>query len=136
MKLNIKLEEDRQLRKEVLDLVKGQLKAFTREELRSLLIANGNALTPQRIEQLAKEEIIKHIRAVVNTPGSYGDNRSELKKIIRVETQTHLRGLSDFIKDEIARQIGKITDEYIKTIVSDRVSASVKSHLSKILTRD
>jgi FKBP-type peptidyl-prolyl cis-trans isomerase (trigger factor) len=89
MKVSLNIENDKELRDYIKDLIKGQVISIARQEIRGIIkevfSEKHIGSLPESSEQLVREEIRKNVREQLGN-SSY-NSPSEVKKICREEVQ-------------------------------------------------
>lgn len=137
MRININVKEDEQLRREIREIIKGQVVSIVRKQVKELIIETmsgeeGKKFTAARLEELANSEISDHIRKFANSTPWSGDGKN-IEKLARVEIHNILREMRAYIREQIKKQVGSFIKDEISAVVSEQVSAQIKTKIAQIL---
>lgn len=136
--LVLNIHEDDELRQQVRELVRGQVDAVIRGEIRSMIIetiaGEGAKLTQQRVGEMAKQAITNHVNSCVNE-ASYGNDHKKLEKMIRVMVVEMLKGQEDYAKKWIEKSVNSMVSDEINNQIAVHVREEVKSVVAKLLSK-
>lgn len=137
MKATINIQEDEALRKAIREMIKGQVVAITREEIRVMIIQtiapSAKKLDEASINKMIKDEIQLFIKYAVNET-SYTNDLKKLDKMIRIEIANYLEKMKPritrMVSEAVRVYIDELTDEKISEEIENRVNAKIASMLT------
>lgn len=132
MKININIQEDAQLRKEIRKMIEGQVIAITRDEIKEIVLNSSKNLTPEKLDQIAEAQIKSRVNQVASISTWQPDNK-KLEQMARYEVQRHIGEISDKILDISSRLVANTIDERIEQLITKQVEAAVSNRLAKLL---
>ena len=135
MKINLNVAEDEQLRKEVREMIKGQVDGLTREQVKEMIISalGEKKLTPQRIDEIAQSNVRSIFENWAHDGNMYMKNFSGLKTFLKVEIKKAVDGMKDFIQGEISKHVNSIVEQTMKDMIAHEVEKAVKKKLKDLL---
>lgn len=137
MKATINIQEDEALRKAIKEMIKGQVVAITREEIRVMIIEtlapSAKKLDATAVDKLIKDEIQLFIKYAVNET-SYTNDLKKLDKMIRIEIAEYLQKMKPRImkmaSEAVRAYIEELTEDKISEEIENRVNAKIASMLT------
>lgn len=133
MNLHLKIEEDKELRAHVKDLIKGQVKAIIKENLNDIIKEELQGLIKggitKRFEKVLDTELVRQIKEVTNF-NSYFIEKSQnpIHKAMLSETSKQVSLFTDKLLSENSHKIinDTVTSISSKIKENDIISALVK----------
>jgi hypothetical protein len=133
MNLHLKIEEDKELRAHVKDLIKGQIKAIIKEDLNTMIKEELQGIIKggisKRFEKVLDTELIRQIKEVTGF-NSYFIEKSQnpIHKAMVTETQKQVQLFTDKL---LSDNLHKIINDTVTSISSkikenDIITALVK----------
>lgn len=139
MKISLKVEEDEALRREISKIIKGQVVAISRVELRSIITEvmadSESKLTPVRLNQLIVSEIARQVGMIVHE-NDYPRDGGNLKKMIRFEIGQMLERKEEEIVKLASATLERVVEDKLESIIQKAVEAQVKKHILTLITKE
>lgn len=139
MKISLKVEEDEALRREISKIIKGQVVAISRIELRSIITEvmadSESKLTPTRLNQLIVSEIARQVGMIVHE-NDYPRDGGNLKKMIRFEIGQMLERKEEEIVKLASATLERVVEDKLESIIQKAVEAQVKKHILTLITKE
>lgn len=137
MRINIDLKSDKQFRKEVREMIAGQVTAIVRDEIKQIIMEvvgeKESKLTPDRLNQLLVSEVARCVNSEVNN--GWSNDHQKLKNIIRQEIAKHLEGMREQIGTLISAAIITVAKEELSSTLEKEIEKGVKRHITSLLIK-
>ena len=140
MRFNLNVSEDAELRKEVLNLVKGQIEGFVKNEIKDLvtvsLTKNGENLSSEKLTKLVNSSIDGRVASFVGA-NSFGSEKNRQLRVLVIERiNLILEEMKPSIAEIMERLIRETVSTNLQVLVSEMVKAEVKNTLKNILGKE